>query len=121
MFEFFPIYFFLTLLTFSKENVFPYLLFCGLFLDCIIYHLPFFHTIFLLLLFLLNRVLKKPQKLIQACFRTFINTNLFLTLFILIFKKTPWLLVIMTNFYNLLFTALWFQKGRIVLKKVKQT
>lgn len=119
MFEYFPLYFFLSLLTFSKEGVLPYLLFCGLFLDCIVYRLPFLHTIFIIIFFLLNRLLKRLKKLSCACIQTIINTSLYLLLLMLIFKKTPWILFLMTNIYNLLLTCLWFRKGRIVLKKSK--
>lgn len=119
MFEYFPLYFFLSLLTFSKESVLPYLLFCGLFLDCIVYRLPFLHTIFIIIFFLLNRFLKRPKKLSCACIQTIMNTSLYLLLLMLIFKKIPWILLFMTNIYNLLLTCLWFRKGRIVLKKSK--
>lgn len=111
--ELFPLYFFLAFFTFSKDNTFPYLLFCGLFLDFFIYSFPFLHTIFIVLFFFMNSCFKKPKNLWNASIRTILNTSVYLGLFMLIYQKKVWILFFSNNIYNLFFTWFFFERGKM--------
>ncbi len=115
--QFFPIYFFPTLFTFSYYKTLPYLLFTGLIIDRIYYQLPFTNTILILLFYLISKKLKPCRKKRQGIKRTLLFTSAYLGILFLIYQKISLILLISQLIWNTLFTLCLFDPRRIYVKK----
>ena len=117
---YFPFFLFFSLFPFSKQfSVVPFLTF-GLILDRIIYSMPFLNTIFFVICYVFFYFLKPPLK------RRSVNIRVILVLFLYFLLFSFYTLNFSWTFYgahligNLLFVNLFYEKGRIYLKKRKK-
>ena len=115
--EFLPLYFFLILLSFIKENTAPYFFFTCLFLDVIVYKLPFIHTILGLVFVILNASLPSKNTRRRTLIRNSLNTFFFLFILSILYRKFSFILMITNIFYNLLFTFLLYKRPRLRLQE----
>ena len=115
--NFYPSYFFLFLLSYSKEKILPCFLFATLFLDLLVYKLPFIHTIVGLLFYFFNVSWKSSHRLKNYLLRTLLNTFFYLSFLSLITESFSLFFFITNVVFNLLFTILLFNKKKLNFSK----
>ena len=113
---FFPTTFFLTFTILKNHHRLPFLLFAGLFLDKIIYNLPFLNTILLLLLLGLSHCFKKKNNLNDSILQTTIYTGLYYLFWTLYLQKNLISFFFFALVWNVLFTIIFYEKDSIKLK-----
>ncbi len=113
----YPSYFFLFLLSYSREKTLPYFLFATLFLDLIVYNFPFLHTIIGLLFYFFNFSWKTSHQLKIYLLKTFLNTLIYLGFFSLITQSFSITFYLSNITFNLLFTCLFFNKKKLNFSK----
>ena len=107
--EFLPLYFYISLFTFSHERNLPFLLFASLFLDIIVYPFSFIHTLLTIVLYLLN----------TSCHlgRTCLNTFIYVGILLLIFQHLSPIFLLMSLLWNFFLTFLLFKKRSLNFSK----
>ena len=113
---FFPTTFFLTFTILKNHHRLPFLLFTGLFLDKIIYNLPFLNTILLLLFLGLSHCFKKKNNLNDSILQTTIYTGLYYLFWTLYLQKNLISFFFFALVWNVLFTIIFYEKDSIKLK-----
>jgi len=114
----YPLFFFLTFLTYAKEDyVFPLLIFIGCFIDFLCYPYQGIHTILLILFYVGNVSLKRCHTKKSAIGRTLINTFLYFFIIYVITRNASLLIFITQCLWNILFTIILFDKKRIETKR----
>ena len=115
--QYFPIYFFFVLFLNPKEYsvLIPILL--GLTLDRLIYSLPFLHTIFFLLSYLLSLYIKPRSTRCKDMFWMFLLWTLY-NLFIVCFTENfSFLFYLIQLLYLIIFTNILYFPKRIHMKR----
>ena len=112
-----PIYFFCVLFTYSKCEVFPFLLLIGIFIDKVYYNFPFYHTIFILFFFFIHSFLKPVRKRSVAVFRTIITTSCYLLILSVLTFHFSFSFFFVQILWNSFFSFLIFDPGKIYIKK----
>lgn len=113
---FLPTTFFLTFMILKKEHRLPFLLFAGLFLDKIVYDLPFLNTGLLFFFFCLSVVFSKRDHLNYSIFQTAVFTLLYYLFWMVVLQKNLVMPFFFALVWNVSFTILFYQKEKIKLK-----
>ena len=115
--EFLPIYFYLTLLSFSNYNTLPFLLFAALFISAIVYPFNFIHLLLIIILFILNVSWHHKYNLKYFFLKNFLNTFLYLFILMLINQNINYYLIVSSLIWNSLFTIIIFKQGKLNFSK----
>lgn len=115
--EFLPLYFYISLFTFSHERNLPFLLFASLFLDIIVYPFLFIHTLLTIVLYLLNTSWHIPHQLKFYLGRTCLNTFIYVGILLLIFQHLSFIFLFMSLLWNFFLTFLLFKKRSLNFSK----
>lgn len=115
--EFLPLYFYISLFTFSHERNLPFLLFASLFLDIIVYPFSFIHTLLTIVLYLLNTSWHIPHQLKLYLGRTCLNTFIYVGILLLIFQHLSPIFLLMSLLWNFFLTFLLFKKRSLNFSK----
>ncbi len=108
--NFFPLYFYISYFTYSKEKVLPFLLFSSLFLDIIVYPYTLIHTLLTIVIYLLNFSWHIPHRLKLYVGRTILNTVMYIGALQVIYLHFSPSLLLSNIFWNILITFLYFKK-----------
>lgn len=112
---FLPTTFFLTFIVLKKEHRFPFLLFTGLFLDKIVYDLPFLNTGLLFLFFCLSFVFSRRDHLNYSILQTAVFTLLYYLFWMVVLQMNLVVPFFFDLVWNVSFTIIFYEKRKIVL------
>ena len=112
-----PLFFYVTLFSYPKEKVFPFLLFASCFISFIVYSFSLLPILLTIIFYVLNRSWHLPHRLKNMYFRTFFNTTLYIGIFMLVTGKNTLVLLLSNILWNTFFSHLLFNKRNLNFSK----